>query len=96
MAVARHVAAHAHFGARRRLQEEVRIETGDRLQPEERNREPLGERAQLFLRQVAVRPLDAAELVEDGRRWSATLHGATKYIRDFGDINGRDAIVVRS
>ena len=82
--MARHVAAHAHFGARRRLQEEVRIEAGDRLQPEERHVEPLRERAQLSLGQVAVGPLDAAEFVEDWGGGSATLHGATEYIKDLG------------
>ena len=66
MAVAHHVAADADFGARRRLQEKVRIETGDRLQPEERDVETFGEGTELALGQKAVRPLDAAELVEDG------------------------------
>ena len=74
VAVARHVAAHAHFRARRRREKEVRIETGDRLQSEERHAEPLRERPQFRFRQVAVGPLDAAELVEDGGGWRLTLH----------------------
>ena len=63
--VARHVAAHPHFGARRRLQEEMRIETGDRLEAEQWNGETLCEGVQLSFRQIAVSPLNPAEFVED-------------------------------
>ena len=81
MAVAHHVAAHADFGARRRLQEQMRAETGDRLEPEERNVEPRRQGAQLGFGKISVRPLNAAELVDNWRPGCATLHGATEYIR---------------
>jgi hypothetical protein len=60
----------------------MRIEAGDRLQPEERHLETFGEAAQLSFGQIAMSPLNGTELVEDGRCRSATLHGATEYIRD--------------
>jgi hypothetical protein len=82
VAMAGHVSAHADFGARRRFQEEMRIEAGNRLKPEERDFKAFGEIAQLYFGQVAMSPLNATELVEDGRCRSATLHGATEYIRD--------------
>ena len=63
--VTRHVAAHAHFRARRRLQKEMGIEARDGLQTEQRHAQALAERAQLALRQITVRPLNPAELVED-------------------------------
>ena len=64
-AMTHHVAADAHFSARGRLQKKVRIEARDRLKRVERHAQTLAERDQFPFRQIAVRPLNATELVED-------------------------------
>jgi hypothetical protein len=78
-----HVTAHTHFGTRRRAQKEVRIEAGDRLQLIERRRQTLGERPQFTFGKITMRPLNAAEFVEDRRCASAAVHAHGIYHANF-------------
>ena len=72
--MARHVAADTHFDARRRPQEEMRIEARHRLQPVQGDIEAIRERTQLPFRKVAVSALDRPELVEDWRMGRGPIH----------------------
>jgi hypothetical protein len=81
--MAGHIAAHAHLGTRRRPQEEVRIEAGDRLQLVERDGQALRQRPQFTFGEITMRPLNAAEFVEDWRCASTPLHALGIYHADF-------------
>jgi hypothetical protein len=63
--VAGHVAAHPDFGAGRRLQKEMRVETRDGLEPEQREPETFRQPAELAFGQVTVSPLNRPELIEN-------------------------------
>jgi hypothetical protein len=61
----------------------MRIETGNRLKLIERCGQTLGQRPQFTLGKITVRPLDAAEFVEDWRCASAALHAPRNISRGF-------------
>jgi hypothetical protein len=69
--MAAHIAAYADFGARGRLQMEMRVKARDALQLIQRKMKTRGQRTELVDRQVAVPVLNRSQLVKDG----GMMHG---------------------